>query len=129
MPSSSMSACAGAVTVTSASWGAEPLVVCGSDGGSGGGCGRPDDSVAIGCPGATNAPASTRCLMYPSASVTSSSAALDVSTVATGSPERTGLSAATAAATRRYSVSWLLSFATRMSLTQCLQDLPVDRRG
>src|SRR5258708_23156319 len=125
MPSSSRSARAGAVTVTSASSGAEPLVVCGP----GGGCGRPDDSVAIGCPGATNAPASTRCLMYPSASATSSSAALDVSTVATGSPERTGLPSSTAHSTRTYSVSLLLSFGTRMSLTQPLQDLPVDRPG
>src|SRR5882762_2845901 len=125
MPSSSRSACAGAVTITSASSGAELLVVCGS----GGGCGRPDDSVAIGCPGATNAPASTRCLMYPSASATSSSAALDVSTIATGSPERTGLPSSTAHSTRTYSVSLLLSFGTRMSLTQRLQDLPVDRRG
>src|ERR1700722_12348125 len=110
--------------MTSASSGAKTL----AGSGSGGGCGRPDDRVAIGCPGVTNALASTRCLMYPSASATSSSAALDVSRVATGSPERTGLPSSTAHSTRTYSVSLLLSFGTRMSLTQRLQDLPVDRR-
>src|ERR1700743_617309 len=125
MPSSSRGACAGAVMMTSASSGASTLV----GRRSGGGCGRPDDSVAIDCPGATNAPASTRCVMYPSASATSSSAALDVSRVATGSPERTGLSSSTPHSTRMYSVSLLLSFGTRMSLTQRLQGLPADGRG
>src|ERR1700742_2556352 len=118
--------------MTSASSGAKAaLACCGSGGGCGGcgGCGCPDDSVAIDCPGVTNAPASTRCVMYPSASATSSSAALDVSTGATGAPERTGLPSSTAHSTRMYSVSLLLSFGTRMSLTQRLQDLPMDGRG
>src|SRR3984957_6696344 len=125
MPSSSSSACAGAVMMTSAASGAVALAGCRS----GGGCGRPDDRGAIDWPGATNAPASTRCVMYPSASATSSSAALDVSRVATGSPEWTGLPSSTAHSTRMYSVSLLLSFGTRMSLTQRLQDLPADGRG